>query len=89
MEKAYEKSGCNDCKFYNSKWDWVDDKFTKVSQSCGSGFDERLKKWWLENGNKKTGKTSIMECHEWRDSTKSLIDLNNKASEILTLLKNS
>lgn len=87
MEKTYEKSGCNDCKFYKSKWDWIDGKFTRISQNCEAGFDEKMNQWWVENSNKKNDETSHMECHEWHNSTKSLIDMNDLASEILTLLK--
>lgn len=89
MEKSYEKSGCNNCKFYKSKWGWIDGKFTRVSQICESRFDEKMNQWWVENSDKKSGETTLMECHEWHDSTKSLIDMNRMTSEILTLLKNN
>lgn len=88
MEKVYEKSGCNDCKFYRSKWDWVNDKFTQIEQTCEIGNTQEMLDWWVENGSKKDPKElTKMECHQWHDSTKILININDEASEILNLLK--
>lgn len=43
--------------------------------------------WWKNNGSKINEKLDDMECHEYHDSTKLLIDINDKLSETLDLLK--
>jgi hypothetical protein len=44
-----------------------------------------MNKWWEDNG-KKQGDLGDMDCHDYHDSTKALISLNNKAQELLDLL---
>ena len=87
--EQYEKSGCNECAHSESKWDWVDGKFQLLSRNCKLGNTEKLYEWWGKNGTKKRGqdKFDTMDCHEWHESTKILINLSNKASELLEELK--
>jgi hypothetical protein len=86
--KQYKKAGCNDCVHATSKWDWVDDKYTLIERKCLLGNTDKLIKWWEDNGTKKSGQPlDAMECHEYHESTKRLIDMNDKASEILEMLK--
>lgn len=87
--KDYEKAGCNECVHATSKYDWVDGKYILIERKCLLGNTDKLIKWWGDNAHKKSSENNLdlMECHEYHDSTKKLIDLNNLASELLDLLK--
>ncbi len=87
MEK-YEKSGCNECVHATSKYDWVDDEHTLIERKCLLGNTDKLIKWWEDNGRKKSkDNIDLMDCHEYNETTKTLIDINDKASEILKKLR--
>jgi hypothetical protein len=84
----YEKSGCHECVHATSKHDWVDGKFTVIERTCGLNNTDKLYKWWEDNGTRKSGETfDTMECHEYHESTKALIEMNNLASKLLDELK--
>lgn len=84
----YEKSGCNDCVHATSKHDWVDGKFIVINRSCALNNTDKLYKWWEDNGRRKSNEpTDVMECHEYHESTKSLIKMNHLASKLLDELK--
>jgi len=87
--EQYEKSGCHHCVHNESKYDWVDEKFQVISRNCKIGNTEKLYEWWEKNGTKKGEEDNldILDCHEWHESTKTLIDMNNMASEFLEHLK--
>ena len=88
--ETYKKAGCNECVHGTSKWGWVDDKYTVVERKCLMGNTDKLIKWWEDNGSKRTyeGVTlDEMDCHEYHESTKTLIDMNNSAEKLLKLLK--
>lgn len=82
-------AGCNDCKFYKSELgDFVDGKFER-KQKCGLGNDSQMLKWWADNGYKVRGDDTFddMDCHDYHDSTKHLIKLNEEADKLLELLR--
>jgi hypothetical protein len=88
-EEVLPKEGCYSCKHADIKHDWVDGKFTVVSQTCKHGNTSLLIKWWEDNGTKKSGsELDKMDCHEFTDSTKCLVRMNMTASKILEDLKN-
>lgn len=79
-------AGCNECKFYDSKLgDYLNGRFQMI-RNCTLGKNDEMNKWWEDNG-KKQADLDNMECHDYHDSTKALISLNNKAQEILDLLR--
>ena len=83
----YEKSGCNECVHATSKYDWVDNKHTLIERKCLLGNADKLIKWWEDNGHKKSkDKLDLMDCHEYNETTKTLFDITDKASEILKKL---
>ena len=85
-ELIYDKSGCNDCKHYNSKYDWVNGIFTPIEMNCNLGFD--TKGWWAKNGHKKSiEEMDKMDCHEYTDLSKHLIKGSKILDEMLELLK--
>jgi hypothetical protein len=77
-------AGCNECKFNETK---LDDNF-KSNRKCLLGFDDKMNEWWKNNGNKINEDLDDMECHEYNDVAKTLDKMNEKASEMLNLLKN-
>jgi hypothetical protein len=84
----YKKSGCHECVHGESKWEFIDGKHTLIERKCKLGFNDKIIKWWSNNGYKTQNDTmDLMDCHEYHESTKRLIDMNDIASEILELLK--
>lgn len=84
--KNYKKSGCHECVHHKSEHDFIDGKYTCIERKCDLGFNDKVTKWWVDNGHKKED-FDLMDCHEYHESTKSLIDMNDEASELLELLK--
>jgi hypothetical protein len=84
----YEKSGCNECVHALSKYDWIDGKYTPIERTCNLGNTDKLNKWWEDNGNRKSNESfGIMECHEYPESTKTLVRMNYQADKLLKHLK--
>lgn len=83
MEK---KSGCNECVFGESEWGHVNDKYTLLKRTCKRGNTDQLNLWWENNGHKvSTDPHDVMECHEYSESTKCLINMNDKLDKLLIL----
>ena len=81
-------AGCNECKFYKSELgNYLNGSF-QIKRSCKLGNNDEMNNWWIENGKKKKSEPlTYMDCHDYHDSTKALVSLNNKAQEILDILK--
>ena len=77
-------AGCNECKFNETK---LDDNL-KSNRKCLLDKDTEMNEWWNNNGSKINEKLDNMVCQEYNDVTKTLIKMNDKASEMLNLLKN-
>jgi len=68
-------SGCNECKFCKTG---LNDDLT-LNRKCLLNKDKEMNKWWEDNGAKTyLRKLDNMECHEYRDSTKKLIEIKKK-----------
>jgi hypothetical protein len=84
----YEKSGCNSCVHASSKHEWVEGKFTISDRTCALNNTDKLYKWWEDNGHRKPNEPlEIMECHEYPESTKTLVRMNYLADKLLNKLK--
>ena len=81
-------AGCNECKYYKSELgEFLNGKFT-MKRNCILKFNDKMLLWWEINKNKTTDmKLTDMDCHDYHDSTKSLIKMNELASELLDLVK--
>lgn len=75
---------CLNCKHYQSSWDYVGDKFTKISQECKVGNTTRMEKWWIENGKKLKSEITDnnLKCFEDYDSVKKLDSLIEDIREL-------
>ncbi len=76
-------AGCNECKFNETKLD----NNLKSNRKCLLGKDTEMNEWWKNNGSKINEDLDDMICQEYNDVAKTLIKMNDKASEILDLLK--
>ena len=68
---------CSECKHK----DWPN--------GCLLGHNQSWNDWWKSNGKKIRGRDIFdeLECHEYSDGAKMLISMNEKASELLAMLK--
>jgi len=83
-------SGCNECKHHRSElgeFDYDKGSHGESTRACALGYNEKVTKWWLDNGNKFHGdKLDDMKCHEDYESTKILQDMNEKFDELIKKL---
>lgn len=86
-----KKEGCNTCVHSESKWGWVEGKYTCIERTCKLGNTDKLYKWWEDNGKKIYEPRDIMECHDFPETTKILNRINERLDKIIEIFddKNS
>lgn len=80
--------GCIDCKFHEGRITGFDENGKSLMEKyCIKGKNDEYVKWWTDNAHKSRDQiVSIMDCHEYHDTTKMLISMNEQADKILKLL---
>jgi hypothetical protein len=76
-------AGCNECKYEKTK---LDDNL-KITRKCLLDFNDKMNDWWDNNGSKINEDLDDMVCHEYNDVAKTLDKMNEKASELLKMIK--
>lgn len=99
MENSTEKPGpCHHCKHYvrrdmRTRWSNTAEGYIeeeKTPRHCAIGNNERLDKWWEENGHKRNPEElDKYDCFERPESTKALDEMLRLTGEMLELLKAS
>ena len=88
--KKYEKAGCLGCKHHQSTLQFAPDGtlLKSMKRKCLKGFDYACQQWWATNGTKKEeDERTVLNCHEYSDFTKRLIDATKETQSILNDLK--
>ena len=90
--------GCSQCKWFESQLDFNADRVEgepfAMIRKCKQGHVDRMNKWWNDHGHVKrvNGEplpSMILPCHQYHESTISLMRMNALTSSLLNQIKNS